>query len=263
MWYYLSVTKALSPSSITHGLRTSFIGRKVLYFPLVTSTMDAARQAVRQGALAGTVVIAGEQTAAKGRLKRSWISPPGNIALSLILFPDITALPYLIMIASLAVSYSLEKVAERPTQIKWPNDILIDGKKVAGILIENEVKGEKVVYSIIGIGINIDMNVAAFPDISSTAASLDSGLAKNLKIKIIRSLLIEFDRLYLKLPDGKSIYTAWRDRLVTLGKPVRATSGTQIIEGIAESVDESGVLSIRQSDSNLTKVVAGDVTLQG
>jgi BirA family biotin operon repressor/biotin-[acetyl-CoA-carboxylase] ligase len=255
------VIKGLSPSSITRGLNTGFIGQKIIYYPTLTSTMDTARQSARQGAIAGTVIIAGEQTGGRGRLQRTWLSPEGNIAMSIILYPDIAYLPYLIMIASLAVVSAIETIAGLKAQIKWPNDILIDGKKVCGILIENEVKGNKVAYSVIGIGVNIDLNVADYPEISSTATSLKSKSHKDLRIEIIRSLLIEFERLYLVLPDGKPIYEAWRARLVTLGKKVSVISGNHALEGITESVDETGALVLRLTDGSLTRVVAGDVTL--
>jgi BirA family transcriptional regulator, biotin operon repressor / biotin---[acetyl-CoA-carboxylase] ligase len=255
------MNNALSPTSITRGLKTAFNGRKILYFPALTSTMDTARQAAQQGAAAGSVIIAGEQTAGRGRLKRDWLSPPGNIAISIVLYPDITSLSYLMMIASLAAVHGIEAIAGLKAQIKWPNDILIDGKKVCGILIENEVKGNRVAFSVVGIGINVDLNIAAYPEISYTAASLKNQKGKDLRIKIIRSLLIEFERLYLKLPDGRPIFEAWRNRLMTLGKKVRATSDSGIIEGVADSVDESGALLIRRADGSLTRVVAGDVTL--
>jgi len=251
----------LSPSSITRGLKTGFIGRKVVYNPTLASTMDTARQAARQGVEDGTVIIAGEQTAGRGRLKRTWLSPPGNIALSIILYTDIASLPYLVMIAALAVAHSIEGATGVKTQIKWPNDILIDGKKAGGILIENEVKKNKVAYSVVGIGINVGLKVADYPEISATSISLKSEPVPDLRIKIIQSLLNEFERLYLKLPHGEAIYEEWRSRLVTLGKKVRATSGKKIIEGTAESVNESGALIIRQANGRLVRVVAGDVTL--
>jgi len=167
------------------------------------------------------------------------------------------------MIASLAAAQSIETVTGLKTQIKWPNDILIVGKKVCGILIENEVKGSKAVYSIIGIGINVDLNIADYPEIAATAASLKNKSGKDdSRARIIRSLLTELERLYLILPRGKSIYETWRDRLVTLGKKVSARSGNQTIAGMAESVDESGALIIRPSNGRLTRVVAGDVTLR-
>jgi BirA family biotin operon repressor/biotin-[acetyl-CoA-carboxylase] ligase len=265
--YYFEMStrvKELSASLITKGLKTTRIGQNVRYFASLPSTMDAARREIKQGSKEGTVIIAGEQTGGRGRLKRAWFSPRGNIALSIILYPDIASLPYLVMIASLAAAQSIESVTGVKTQLKWPNDILIDGKKVGGILIENEVKGDKVSSSIIGIGINVALNVADYTEIADTAASLKTGAAKeDLRLAIIRSLLSEFERMYLKLPEGKAIFEAWRDRLVMLGKKVRATSGSRGIEGIAEDVDVSGALVIRETDGTLTRVVAGDVTLHG
>jgi BirA family biotin operon repressor/biotin-[acetyl-CoA-carboxylase] ligase len=256
------VAKGLSVA-IAKGLKTDCIGRRVIYLPSVSSTMDIARQEAKKGAAAGTVVIAGEQTGGRGRLKRSWLTPQGNIALSIILYPETKSLPYLIMMASLAVCYSIESVAGVKALIKWPNDILIDGKKVCGILIENEVRGNKVAYSIVGIGINVALKVNDYAEVADTATSLKSERGKDdLRIKLIRALLEELDSLYVKLSDGKVIYEAWRDRLATLGKPVKAQSGSQVIEGIAEAVDEDGALVIRQADGTVTKVVAGDVTLR-
>jgi BirA family biotin operon repressor/biotin-[acetyl-CoA-carboxylase] ligase len=265
--YYFEMStrvKELSASLITKGLKTTCIGQNVRYFASLPSTMDAARREIRRGAGEGTVIIAGEQTGGRGRLKRAWFSPRGNIALSIILYPDIASLPYLVMIASLAAAQSIESVTGKKTQLKWPNDILIEGKKVGGILIENEVKGDKVSFSIIGIGINVALNVADYAEIVETATSLKTGAAKDdLHLAIIRSLLHEFEKLYFKLPDGKPIFEAWRDRLVTLGKRVRAISGSRTIEGIAESVDVSGALVIRGAGGEITKVVAGDVTSRG
>ena len=144
------------------------------------------------------MIIAGEQTEGRGRLKRTWLSPAGNIALSIILYPDINSLPYLIMIASLAAVKSIESVTGLKTQIKWPNDILIDGKKVGGILIENEVRGNKVAYSIVGIGINVALNVADYNEIAATATSLKDESGKvDLRMKIIQ---VAADRVRKTVP---------------------------------------------------------------
>ncbi len=257
------MVKNLSPSAITRGLKTNFIGQKVIYYPRLPSTMDAARQEARRGAKEGTVIIAGEQTGGRGRLKRTWLSPPGNIALSIILYPDIASLPYLVMIASLAVVHSIETVTGLKTQIKWPNDILIGGKKVCGILIENEVRGNRVACASIGIGINVDLKVSDFIEISTTATSLNKESdSVVLGTKIIRSLLTELERLYLALKAGEPIYEAWRNRLATLGKKVKVKSGRHTLEGTAEAVDESGALRLRHADGTLTRVIAGDVSLR-
>jgi len=225
--------------------------------------MDAARLEARRGTAGGTVIVAGEQTEGRGRMRRTWLSPSGNIALSIVLYPDTASLPYLVMIAALAVAHGIETVTGLKTRIKWPNDILIHGKKVCGILIENEVKGDKVAYALIGIGINVALKASDVAEISATATSLKDELDRSvLRENIIRSLLAEFERLYLLLPAGKSIYKTWRDSLETLGKRVVVTSGSDVLEGVGESVDESGALMLRGDDGSLTRVVVGDVTLR-
>jgi BirA family biotin operon repressor/biotin-[acetyl-CoA-carboxylase] ligase len=252
----------LSVASIKQGLKTRLIGQKIIYYQSLDSTMEIARREAQRGTQEGTVIIAGEQTRGRGRLKRTWFSPRGNIALSLILHPEAAALPFLIMIASLATARSIEGVTGLGTQIKWPNDILIRGKKVAGILIENEVKGGRSAYAVIGIGINVALRRDEVSEIAALATGLQEELGRKVSREdIIRSLLIEFERLYLKLPDAGPILKAWRERLVTLGKKVTARWGLEILEGIAESVDESGALVLRRADGTFTRVIAGDVSL--
>lgn len=257
------VENNLSSASIANNLKTHFVGQRIIYYPKLTSTMDVARQEAQQGAAEGTVVVAGEQTAGKGRIKRSWLSPKGSIALSIILYPRITYLPSLIMLASLAVVHSIEKVAGLKSPVKWPNDVLIDGRKVCGVLVESGVRGDVVDYAIIGFGINANFSVSDFPEISATATSLSDELGRDVsRLDLIQCLLVEVERLYLTLQAGGSIYEEWRDSLVTLGKRVHVKSGNEVYEGIAESVARDGSLLLRHSDGNLTKIVAGDVTLR-
>jgi BirA family biotin operon repressor/biotin-[acetyl-CoA-carboxylase] ligase len=254
--------EGLSPASITSGLETQFIGHKVIYYPRLTSTMEVARREARRGAVEGTVVIAGEQTAGKGRLRRVWLSPQGSLALSTILYPRLVYLPSLIMLASLAVVRSIEAVTGLKSQVKWPNDVLINGRKVCGILIESDVRGDTVAYAIIGIGINVNLKLVDFPGILPLATSLSEELGRDVSLLgLIQQLLVEIEGLYLTLPAGGSIYEEWRDSLVTLGKKVRVESGKIRYEGIAESVARDGSLLLRHSNGNLTRIVAGDVTL--
>lgn len=254
---------SLSAASITDNLETHFIGQRVIYYPRLTSTMEVAkREVTRRVAAEGTVIVADEQIAGKGRLKRIWLSPRGNIALSVILYPDMAYLPPLIMVASLAVVHSIEAVTGLKSQIKWPNDVLINNKKVAGILIESDVKGNMVGYAIIGIGVNVNLRLSDFPDISSTATSLSDELGREVpRLDVIRPLLVEIERLYLTLQTGGSIYEEWRDSLVTLGRRVRVKLGKTIYQGVAESVSTDGSLLMRHSDGRLTRVTGGDVTL--
>lgn len=254
---------ALSPDLITANLGTSFIGQRVLHYPRLTSTMDMARQQARQRAAEGTVVIAEEQLAGRGRIKRPWLSPGGNIALSVVLYPDLASLPYLIMLASAAVASTIEAVTGLKTGLKWPNDVLINGKKVCGILVESEVRGGIVFYAVIGIGINVNLDTSGFPEIASTATSLLEESGKNVsRLAVVRRLLVEIERRYAVLPDGQAIYDEWRERLITLGKRVGVKSGESTLEGIAEAVDKDGSLQLRHSDGSLTRIIAGDVTLR-
>jgi len=258
------VENNLSPASITSNLGTHFIGQRVICYPSLTSTMEVAKQEAQLGAIEGTVVIADEQTAGRGRIKRVWLSPKGSIALSIILYPSVVNLPSLIMLASLAVVHSIEAVTGLRSQVKWPNDVLVNDRKVCGILIESSVRGNIVDYAIIGIGVNVNLRLSDFPEIQSTATSLSAELGRDVsRLRIIRQLLVEVEGLYLTLQAGGAIYEEWRDSLVTLGRRVRVKSGKTVYEGVAESVARDGGLLLRHSDGTLSKIVAGDATLRG
>ena len=253
----------LLTASITGDLGTHFIGQRVICYPSLTSTMEVAKQEAQLGAVEGTVVIADEQTAGRGRIKRVWLSPKGSLALSIILYPSVVNLPSLIMLASLAVVHSIEAVTGLRSQIKWPNDVLVNGRKVCGILIESSLRANIVDYAIIGIGVNVNLRLAEFPEIQSSATSLSAELGRDVsRLEVIRRLLVEIERLYLALQAGGSIYEEWRDSLVTLGRRVRVKSGKTVYEGVAESVARDGSLLLRHSNGNLSKIVAGDATLR-
>ena len=257
------VEENLSPADISRNLKTDFIGKKVIAYPSLPSTNDIAKREAKKGAREGTVILAEEQTAGRGRLKRAWLSPRGSIALSIILHPTPAQLPYLIMVASLAVARCIEKVGGLETQIKWPNDVLVNDKKVCGILIESDVRGSAVDYAVIGIGINVNLLPADFPEIAATATSLSHELGKEIsRREMIRCLLVEAENLYLALPEGDSVFQEWRDKLVTLGKEVEVSSGKTSYKGVAESVASDGSLLLRQPDGHLMKIVAGDVSLR-
>jgi BirA family transcriptional regulator, biotin operon repressor / biotin---[acetyl-CoA-carboxylase] ligase len=256
----------LSAGAVSSDLHTEIIGRHVEYFPVLSSTMDAARELVRKGVSEGTAVIAEEQTAGRGRLARTWLTPQGNIALSVVLFPRLAQLPEMIMLAALGVVQSIENVTGLKPGIKWPNDILLNGKKVCGILLETDARltqGEQVAYVIIGIGINVYLQPDDFTEIASTATSLSVAAGKDVsRLAVVRALLQAMDSLYIGLNSGQSLYEKWRTRLVNLGQAVSVTSVDSVYEGIAESVERDGSLFVRCCDGELKRVVAGDVTLK-
>ena len=253
----------LNPTSITKGLTTNFIGQNILYYPSVTSTNDIARQQALSKAPEGTAVIADQQTTGRGRLKRAWVSPQGNIAVTVVLCPARKNLPYLTMLAALAVLHSIEKTTGLKCQLKWPNDVLINNKKVCGILLESQASSDSVDFAVIGIGINVNMKLADYPEIASIATSLADETRRDVsRTLLLRNLFVEMEKLYLQLRDGESILAEWRDNLATLGKKIHVRAGDEVFAGIAESVADDGNLMLRCDDGRLLKFMAGDVTLR-
>jgi BirA family biotin operon repressor/biotin-[acetyl-CoA-carboxylase] ligase len=250
-------------NTFNKGLTTRFIGQNVLYYPSVTSTNDIARQQAQIKAPEGMVVIAEKQTSGRGRLKREWVTPQGNIAVSVVLYPARKDLHFLTMLASLAVLHSIQKTTGLKCRLKWPNDVLINQKKVCGILLESQVSPDSVAYAIIGIGINVNMKLADYPEISAIATSLADETGKEIsRVVLLQNLFLEMEKLYLRLRAGESLLEEWRENLVTLGKSIRVRSGDEVFEGIAESVADDGSLMLRCSDGRLLKFTAGDVTLR-
>ena len=255
--------KLLTPILITRGLNTRCIGQRVLVFPTVSSTMDIARQEALNKAPEGTAVIAERQTAGRGRLKRAWHTPEGNIAVSVILYPPRECFQSLIMLASLAVLNSIQMTTGLTCRLKWPNDVLISDKKVCGILIETKTQTDRLDYAIFGIGINVNMKLVEYPELHSIATSLADELGKPISvIQLLRQLFTELERLYLGMLSGKSLFPEWRENLATIGKVVRVQSGDTIYEGTADSVGEDGCLILRRDDGSLMKITIGDVTLR-
>ncbi len=255
----------LSVESIRDALSTKYIGRPILYYPSVSSTMDVAKKAIASGASEGTVVIADEQISGRGRLGREWVSPPdSSLMLSIILYPKLAQLQRLTMVACIAIARCIEDVAYLETSIKWPNDVLIDGRKASGVLIESDVAGNTVNYAIVGIALNVNLEVDLFPEIAAIATSLKCELGLHFsRLDVLASLLGEFEAVYNALRKGEPIEMEWRRRLNTLGKKVTVRNGDAVREGVAEDVDADGNLLLRRPDGSLDTISAGDVTLRG
>jgi BirA family transcriptional regulator, biotin operon repressor / biotin---[acetyl-CoA-carboxylase] ligase len=248
---FRSVEKALAGCRWGHTLFT---------YDSIGSTMDRARELAQKGAREGTLITAAEQTEGRGRLKRTWVSPVGSLYLSLLLYPSPEKLPCLTMLAGLAAAESIEESIPVRTDIKWPNDVLINGKKVAGILVESGVARGKQ-FTVIGIGINVNVEMSSFKEIAGIATSLsDQSGGKVDTLKLLRSLITEIETLYSAF-DRSALLTLWKSKLITLGRQVKASGGSSIIEGIAIDVTADGALIIRQGNGTECTVLAGDVTL--
>ena len=158
----------LNLALVEDSLRTIALGRRLVYLTSTHSTQDVARSEAEMGADEGTVVLAEEQTAGRGRLGRAWVSPAGrNIYLTLVLRPDVQHLKALTMIAPLAVARAVEEVTGLSPQLKWPNDILLSGRKLSGVLIDSEFSGSEVRYALVGIGLNVNFDIDKTSEIGS------------------------------------------------------------------------------------------------
>jgi BirA family biotin operon repressor/biotin-[acetyl-CoA-carboxylase] ligase len=244
--------------------RTGVIGRRLLYYPSLSSTMDVAKKLAREGATEGTVVLAGEQTGGRGRMGRKWMSPPeSSISFSVILHPALPRLEQLNMVISSAVCRGIEDVAGLKPRVKWPNDILIGGKKVSGILIENEFEGDRLIAAIAGIGINVNLDPNDFPEIATIATSLSVEAGRQISYAdTLTSVLDALEAIYGDLRANRDVYHKWLPLVETIGKTVQVKFGESIVEGIAESVDPEGRLVLRTSSGDHMKMIAGEVTLQ-
>lgn len=245
-------------------LSSRVVGSNVLHYDLLGSTMDEARRLAEQDAPEGTVVIAEEQTAGRGRFDRSWISPRGqNLSFSVMLRPTAAQLPFMNMAATLAVYETLVDMTGLAPAIKWPNDVRINGLKASGILIETTMEGPDVSYAIVGIGLNVNFDPSEFPEIAPTATSIirETGHKADRTV-VLRILLEHFDDLYRSVKAGRSLTEEWSARLETLGRTVQIRWRDTVTEGHAKSVDEQGNLVLTRADGSTFVAVAGEVTLQ-
>jgi BirA family biotin operon repressor/biotin-[acetyl-CoA-carboxylase] ligase len=253
----------LSLDAVQALLDTKFIGRCAVYQASVSSTMDLARQEAEGGAPDGTVVVADEQTQGQGRRGRQWVSPPGgNIYATIILRPGRWDIRSLGMVAPLAVCEAIDTAADVRSVIKWPNDLLIEGRKVGGVLIDTRLRGDEVDFALVGVGINVNFDPSQHEEIREMATSLASELGRELsREELLAAFLNRFERLYLAARSDESVYEAWKARLETLGRRVEVRLGDRMEEGIAEDVDADGNLILRRTDGSTVVLAAGDVTL--
>ena len=259
------MTKPFSVESLQSRLNTEAIGRCILHRASVSSTMDLAREEAEGGASHGMIVVADEQTHGQGRRGRLWTSPPGNVYVTIIVRPEPWDARALAMVAPLAACEAIDALAGVRSSIKWPNDVMIGGRKVGGVLIDVHLGRGGVDYALVGVGLNVTLDPSRYEELRDIATSLaaESGTeACPDRETVLAALLNRFESLYLAArSENGGVYSAWRSRLETLGRQVRVQFGDDIEEGIAEDVDAEGNLILRRADGSVIALCAGDVTL--
>ena len=256
---------------LKHGLNTKVFGQNMEIHSQIDSTNKRAKECAFDGAPEGMLILADEQTQGKGRLNRSWISPPGTgIWFSLILRPPIPPVdaPKITAMAGAAVVKAIERVTGLAAGIKWPNDIVLGGKKVCGILTEINADLDLIHYVVVGIGLNVNMRPEDFPDeIRPIATSLriEKGTVVN-RNQMIQAILESMEEIYLeyiKDRDFRRVLEICKSRSVILGKQVRVLGLNEEFRGTAVDLDDDGSLLVKKDDGQVCKVLSGDVSVRG
>ena len=261
-----SAGRALSLNELRQGLDVKRLGSHFNYFAEIDSTNRYARQLAANGAREGEIVIAEEQTQGRGRLGRRWQSPPfANIYFSVILRPRLVPAdaPQITLMAAVAVAEAVDSFITQSATIKWPNDILVGGKKLAGILTEATCDPKRVDYVILGIGVNVNYRLAAMPDeIRARATSVAELTGKSVsRESFLRRLIHDLDRCYGELEESGFALLAprWEAHFGLRGKRVRVELLDQIVAGRAIGIDRDGALLVEDEQGAVKRVIAGDV----
>ncbi|MBP2145471.1 BirA family biotin operon repressor/biotin-[acetyl-CoA-carboxylase] ligase [Methanofollis sp. W23] len=259
---------ALTPETIQKVLKTTTIGKEIAYYESTTSTNWAAKKLCAEKGVAdlhGTLVVAEEQTGGFGRLGRAWASPKGGIWASVILKPTlpIDALPMIMMAASVAVARAIRRKYDLGALIKWPNDVYIGDKKVAGLILELSSEGEEVHYCLLGLGIdaNVDLDELS-PELRRMVTSISAELGQEVdRASLLAMILREFESRYRILESGEfePVIREWKSLSLTLDTRVSIRTMRKTFEGVAIDIDQHGALIIRRDNGRVEKVVAGDI----
>ena len=258
----------LLPQEIQRGLSTKYIGKEIYYFPELKSTNIMAKEKAlhrAEGINEGTLIIAERQSAGKGRLGREWFSPAGGIWFSIILYPQLSPsyISRITLMTAVAVVKTIKICTQIKSQIKWPNDILVNEKKVCGILTEMSAELDIINWVVVGIGVNVNIKQQEFPeDIRERTTSLKEVLGKKvLRVKLAQVFLQEFEKYYeiLKRREFSFILKEWKLYSYTLEKKIRVDIGEKIITGEAMDINESGALILKKEDGELIEIISGTI----
>ncbi|HEY9756129.1 MAG TPA: biotin--[acetyl-CoA-carboxylase] ligase [Oculatellaceae cyanobacterium] len=262
----------LSLSAVESSLQTTWIGRAPLganeLWDTIDSTNTRAKELAAQGAPNGTLILARKQTAGRGRLGRIWESPlDAGVYMTLLLRPQekpIYEMPLLTIAAGVAAARAIEQVASVRIGLKWVNDMVLDGRKLGGILAESS--GALAPYVVLGMGINLKLETANLADeLKSKVASLHEFAKDEIDpSRLAATIWSQFEQLWQPLQSGQcqQILGAWRDYSVTIGQKIRATIGEKTLEGLAVDVTDSGALKVIQDDGTVIELTAGEIQIR-
>jgi BirA family biotin operon repressor/biotin-[acetyl-CoA-carboxylase] ligase len=263
---FISSPDKLLPAEIKEDLNTKYIGKKLYCFNEISSTNDFALKLTEEGIEEGTLVVSEKQTCGKGRLGRKWFSPPYlGLWFSIVLKPRIN--PHhaskITFLGGLSIVDAVKEITGLDTKLKWPNDVVCDNKKLAGILTEIKAELDVVNYLVMGIGINVNFSKEDFScDIRNTATSLKVELKRDIpRVKLLKTILQNIENYYemFKKEGFEPILEKWKKKSTTLNRIVKIKTEGETIEGYAIDVDDECALLIRLDNGIIRRVVNGDV----
>ncbi len=257
----------LLPWEITENLKTKFIGKRAYYFDSIDSTQDFALKIASQDNENGTIIISKKQTGGKGRMKRKWFSPVGGVWMSIIIHPDfdISNTTLVPIATSLALCMAIEKTIKIRPKLKWPNDITIKGKKVAGILVDTSIESNKIESLILGVGINFKIkqeklkkNIVNSPNYYGATTLVKKNESA---LHLVQQFLYELEVIFQWINSGltKKIIFEWTKRSSTIGKNISIINDKKNVTGKAIKIDNDGALIISKNKQT-TRILIGDVT---
>lgn len=265
----ISSPDLLLSQEVRHGLKAAVMGRMVLSYRRVQSTNEVALQIAQRGAPEGTLVVAEEQTAGRGRLGRIWHSPAGKgLWASLVLRPQMppSLVFQLAICGALAVAEAIYQMTHLPVKVKWPNDVMVRGKKLAGVLTESQADLASVAFVVLGLGINLDQRSEDFPEsLRQRATSIRLELERSIsRLGLLRDLLLKFEEMYRQFQDHGlgPFLDRWRQLSWVLGKRVTVQVGERTFSGLAVDIEETGALVLEEASGKRQRLLAGDVTFK-
>lgn len=265
----VGVPDSLIPGEIRWRLGAKVLGREIISYKKVDSTNDIAYELAEKKMKEGTVIIAEEQAQGKGRHGRTWVSPPkGGIYMSFILRPEMapSEIPKITLLAAVAVAKAIRAVTGLPALIKWPNDILVDGKKVCGILTEMKADQDSVAFIVLGIGVNVNTPAKSLPKGATSLKTELHNIGKDTaisRIELARNIIEAVEKYYDILKDNgaSSIIDEWKSLSAMLGSRIKVVLPKRQFEGQAHTIDRDGALIVRLANGVLERVSSGDIVM--
>ena len=264
-------TEKLLPWEIIRNLKTEVLGKRVYYFEEIDSTQNFAQKIAFDKKEDGTIIIAEKQTAGRGRLDRKWTSPKGGVWFSLIIHPkfDVSSSTLVPIAGAVALSKSIKSILGIETALKWPNDITLNRKKVAGMLVDASFQANSIDYMILGIGINFDIDAKKLEKRLKTSPnfygvnSLRKKDDKTSPKKLLEEFLLQFEKILLQLNKGEKskIVKEWTKRAEGIGRKMIINTSNGRILGISQGIDNDGALKLKTS-KEIKKIFVGDVILK-